>query len=180
MNAVILGVDPGHDGGAVLLRADGSALAWRWFDRRNRKKAAGYDLRSDRGEEQRGLSLYDVGRALALAAGGTGYRAGVEGLYAGRNGATAIELAEATGRLLAGLEPGASAILRPPWTTWARAVVRGSATTAALNAARPAWLAGRGITLAGLSDDDHVLDAACIAGWTAIQSAHEDLIGRTP
>jgi hypothetical protein len=178
MSAVI-GVDPGHNGGAVLL-SGGDVRAWRWSDRRDRKRAPGYDLRDQTGEEQRGLSLYEIGRALALAAGAPGYRLGVEGLFAGRNGAASIELAEATGRLLAGVEPGAAAVLRPPWTTWARAIVRGSATTAALNAARPAWLAGRGIALGALADDDHVLDAACIAGWTLIAGQHEDLIGRTP
>lgn len=162
-----LGVDPGHDGAAVLVAASG-VRAWRWYDRRGRKTSPGYDLAEGGVELLHGVSLARIGHTVGVASVGAALV--VEGLFVGANGDAALDLAETTGRLLAGLEgAGLRPRWRPTWSVWARQVVGKRPTTAELEAARPGWLAQHG--LPDLGADDHVLDAACLAIYGRLSSA---------
>lgn len=186
---MILGVDPGHSGAAVLLgsSARGPVRAWTWA-RLSRADGPIYRLRSGEAEQEI-PTLYGVGVRIAAEAGAWDALA-VEGLFAGRNGSAAIELAEATGRLLAALEPGAARIYRPTWSQWAPAILAPGvrASSASVTAAQPIWLAAHGIDSRAL-DPAHAWDAACIALYGLVREpAHrgrpaapeEDLIGRVP
>lgn len=164
---MLLGVDPGHDGAACLVGAAG-VRAWRWYDRRERKTLPGYDLTDGGVELLRGVSLARIGHTIGTASQGAALV--VEGLFVGANSEAALDLAETTGRLLAGLEgAGLRPRWRPRWNVWAREVLGKHPTTAALEAARPGWLAQHG--LPELGTDDHVLDAACLAVYGRLRRA---------
>jgi hypothetical protein len=93
---------------------------------------------------------------------------GVEGLFqATRN---VVGLAESTGRLLQALEGLGVQAQRPRWTTWAPAVVRGSAERRKLRLASAGWLREWGVVVPEPWEGDEgeaVRDACGIALWCA-------------
>jgi hypothetical protein len=140
MTLSVLGVDPGHEGGAVLLVGSrvAAALAWR---RLSRKSGDVYATTSLDGDEQTEPSLHGVSmRILSELAGARvaaraerhafdlsapWYHLVVEGLFArpglALHGVTS--LAEATGEVTGPLRSAAISVERPKASEWRAAVL---------------------------------------------------------
>ena len=129
-----LGVDPGHDGGAVLM-LDGRLIvgAWSWR-RRSRKAGKLYEVRwvqddpaawAILGEYPR---LGDAMRAILGAAVDEPYDLVVEGLlpHFKSSKLSLISLGEATGCQVGVFTRGAARLWRPPAGEWRRRVGLGT------------------------------------------------------
>lgn len=169
LSAPVLGVDPGHEGAAVLLAADGrralTALSWR---RLERKGGAVYEVSRLAVADDVLPSLHAVGVAIVARAREVLqyepapsssdprlYRLAVEGLFArpGLELHGVVSLAEATGELLGALRGLALETLRPKASTWRPAVLGLPANGASVDAELAAWRAlavGRPPLLEGL------------------------------
>ena len=190
----VLGIDPGHDGGAVLLASDGcrSLAAWSW-QRRKRKSGDVYLLTPTSGRE------WEVGSLHYLASHISGacstaidyeaarvsdreeiYDLAVEGLFVwpGRTGGI-IELAEAVGEIIGPLRPRALSLSRCAPSEWRSAILPrgwGRSSDEAERAARQvaaSTVRGLGPFVEYEIDGDgrevpiwpHVCEAVCIARW---------------
>jgi len=194
----VLGVDPGHDGAAVLLAADGrrSLAAWSW-QRRKRKSGEVYLLTSTGGGELEIGSLHSISEhissacstAIDLEAARDSdqeeiYDLAVEGLFVwpGRTGGI-IELAEAVGEIIGPLRDRALSLSRCAPSQWRAATLPkgwGRSSEEAERAARQvaaSTVRGLGLFVGlGLDKDGrevpiwpHVCEAACIARWGQAQ-----------
>ena len=193
----ILAIDPGADGGAVLLAADGRTAidAWAW-DRRVTGGIHTWRLWRPEGPPLQISSIHEIALQLARAAEGIGtpWQLCVEGLFAWSEQLNGIiELAEATGELLGPLAARASVVHRPRAVTWRAAVLPKGWGRTSEEAEHAARIVARS-TVRGLGrfveyefDADgrevplwpHVCEAACMArfGWVAARAAaQQDLI----
>jgi hypothetical protein len=188
MSRPIVGIDPGKDGGAVVLAPDGrtalAAYRWRhsmrgWFNvRRVRRNQATPDARVS--------CLHSIGAAIAAELGGREAVLAVEGLFSPRPAkgkpadgkylgqvARVIRLGEYAGQVFGPVQQYAAVTLRPSAGQW-RPMVLGiapnteskkaeAAAILALTRVRPPLVVGLG----ELAKDPHVAEAACIArfGW---------------
>ena len=177
----VLGIDPGHEGAAVLLAPNVCFVAW-W--RRLERKACDVYLVTGSTEL---ASLHQVGDWLLLQCDELGidmYQLVFEGLFAWRaqiNGL--IGLAEGAGELLGPLRDRAIRVERPRAVTWRSEVLpRGWGKTSeeaerAALAVCCATMPGLGPYLQATRDDEgrlvptwpHVLEAACMARWGLAQ-----------
>lgn len=141
MIAPVLGIDPGHDGGAVLLgegRVALAVLAWR---RLHRKSGDVYATMNLDGDEQAEPSLHGVAQRISAELAGARvsfrderyaydlsapwYHLAVEGLFA-RPGLALhgiCSLAEATGEVTGPLRQAAISEVRPKASEWRSAVL---------------------------------------------------------
>lgn len=175
---IIVGIDPGHNGGAVCL-VDGVARhAWRWR-RYGRKRPPSYVVSGEPGTRRlhcviEGIvDLAETHRPHVIGI------ASVEGLFVHRDRTNGVlELAETTGKVLGVLEAYVDTIVRPLASEWRPRVLglRGnvasdlaeSTAVAALNAKRgivEGWTAN---IPAELRRDPHVCEAACIARFAMV------------
>ena len=175
MTMLSMGVDPGLvDGAAVLLDMSGKqpfkvVNAWTW-----RRLVRGYQLTSLDGVVML-PSLHAVGAEIRRLAP-DGYRLTVEGLYVDdtTRGPSMLALAEATGEVMGPLRDGAVGELqRPVAARWRAKVLRLGRVSAAAAAARamqcaPVLVDGLGT----LASNEHVCEAACIAVYGGLRSAH--------
>lgn len=187
----VLGVDPGHDGAAVLLSGTAArhlaSLSWK---RLERKGGDVYRITYDDGEEQEVERLHHVGLAMVERAGqftavvgSGGWQLVVEGLFA-RPGVALhgiCSLAEAAGEImgvLAQLSPQGREIWRPKASTWRSEVLPKGWGRTSEEAERAALTATNGLLLPSLWREfrtnarrlpvpvwPHVLEAACVARW---------------
>ena len=189
MTLETLAIDPGLDGGAVLLSEDGQTAiaAYGW-----RKADAGFTLRNANGLRMRAKDLHDVAEIISTDTHGA-YLLVVEGLfvpraprprpgqhwttrdrykaeqrYSGRL-AHLLTLAEVTGQLQGPLMGAAHRVERPLASTWrpdvlelppnASSVASEQRAIWAMNVRKPALVKG----LDALAKDPHVCEAACMA-----------------
>lgn len=157
-----LGIDPGKNGGAVLLDSAHTLVqAWWWQP----CKAGGYEVQSQYGDAL-GFwwhSLTELGGYLP-----TLQRVAVEGLFAGRARQAIIGTAETAGELLGAIAPKVEQVLRPPASRWRADLLRLPGGTKAAQADRYA----RQVVVARFGELEawrcgHAVDAACIALWAA-------------
>lgn len=201
----VLGVDPGHDGAAVLLSGTAArhlaSISWK---RLERKGPDVYRITYDDGEEQEVDRLHHVGLAmleragqLTAVVGSGGWQLVVEGLFA-RPGVAlhgVCSLAEAAGEImgvLAQLSPQGREIWRPKASTWRSEVLLKGWGKTSEEAELAALTATNGLLLPSLWREikfnarrlpqpvwPHVLEAACIARWGWNQQVLAEL-GVTP
>lgn len=192
MTAPTLGVDPGREGGAVLLANDGRHVLgwWLWRPHVAREDGQGtYGLWDWTSSEWTELpSLHAVASVIAMDAedlGGHGLSVVVEGLFVPpyRPPSGVLALAEATGELLGPLRALSEvAPLRPLASRW-RPDVLGLPRNAASEVAERAAVVYARRVLVGLEEvaNPHLAESACIARWGWVQSqraAQLDLAGR--
>lgn len=172
MSIVHLGIDPGHDGAAVILDEAGRRClaVWSWHRLRRKGRDVYATWSTDEGNTTE-KSLGEIG--MWIASGMAGHHTlTVEGLY-GR----AIALAEACGEVMGPLVASAlndvrEGRYRPRAQVWRKAVL-GSAPSKAAAKELARRLAPR--LIEGIPDDllevEHVVEAACIARYGAKQWA---------
>lgn len=157
-----LGVDPGKNGGAVLLDSTLALVqAWWWRP----CKAGGYEVQSQHGDAIGfwWASLTELAGHLP-----TLQRAAVEGLYAGRAGQAIVGTAETAGELLGAIAQRCSDVQRPMASQWRGGLLRLPPATKAAQAdkyAKQVIVARYGALQAWKCG--HAVDAACIALWAA-------------
>ncbi|MCK5090504.1 MAG: hypothetical protein KAQ88_11050 [Hyphomicrobiaceae bacterium] len=194
MTRPIVGIDPGRDGGAVVLAPDGrhvvAAYRWRhsvrgWFNLRT-------IAANQPGPTVRVGSLGDVGAAIERRIAGRDVVLCVEGLFVPRPDkgkkpgakylgqvARVVTLGEYAGQVFGPAARHASVTFRPSAGQW-RPLVLGIPASSpskfaeehaitALTRARPPLVVGLG----ELAKDPHVAEAACIArfGWLKAKEA---------
>lgn len=195
----ILGVDPGADGGAVLLDPTGrrAVVAWSWRQRK-RRGAVVYVLEVVEGGASAAAptprdTVHGVARTLQRAAKAQPYALSLEGLFVPRppNGLVCrrgekrteaflgrsrhvITLAETTGQLLGPLASHAEAVWRPTAAVWRTDILGLPRNISSDAAERVAVAAMEGLIpmvadLGELSCDPHVAEAAAIARWGWVQ-----------
>lgn len=127
---MILAIDPGHQGGAVLLDDHGSPVAWWAWRKLRRKEADVYGLDYSRpiwGDRRYTRTLAGIGGLLALdvARWGSEYHLVAEGLFVHPKwrGDTAIDLGKSVGWLTAGLLETALSYEEPRADIWRPAVL---------------------------------------------------------
>lgn len=192
-----LGVDPGLDGGAVLLGPDGRRVidVWAWQQIGESKTRWNY-WRGELGPWEL-PSLFEIGADIARICEGTGHPWQVygEGLFAWQGRLeVVVPLAEATGELLGPLRVSAAQVVRPLARDWRPVVLGGHAYQSSDLAEENAWhrcAVGRPRLVEGLERGPwlerktvkrkgheievpawpHVLEAACLArfGWLEAQ-----------
>jgi len=194
----IVGIDPGRDGGAVILAPDGrhvmAAFRWRhsasnWFNLRSvAANVAGPAVRVS--------SLGEVGAAIARRVP-AGCVLVVEGLFVPRvpkgrkpdakylgQVARIVTLGEYAGQVFGPASCRAVMTLRPTAGEW-RATILGIPANSpskfaeahaiqALTKARPPLVVGLG----DLATDPHVAEAACIARWGWLKARQAAKFGR--
>ena len=186
----IVSVDPGHDGGAVVLEASGrhAVAAVRW-----RRNPRGYLVRDLAGPSRKVPDLPSVGRVISRAIGPRRFRLIVEGLFVPRPPKTLnaadrkavdrytgqvrhlLELAEAAALVYAQLvDERVEQFDRATAAVWRPAILgippnspskfAEEHAVRAVTKVRPPLVDG----LAELATDPHVAEAACLAryGWT--------------
>lgn len=188
----VLGVDPGHDGAAVLLSGTAArhlaSISWK---RLERKGGDVYRVTfDDGGEDQEVERLHHVGLAMlercgqhTAIVGAGGYQLVVEGLFAKPGVALhgICSLAEATGEImgvLAQLSAPGREIWRPKASTWRSEVLPKGWGRTSEEAERAALTATNGLLLPSMWRETktnsqrlpvpvwpHVLEAACLARW---------------
>lgn len=194
MSRPTIGIDPGRDGGAVVLAPDGrtALAAYRW----RRAKAVGFNVRHVRlGEPTpfvRLSCLSTIGAAIARELGGRECVLAVEGLFVPRPAkgkkadakyfgqvARVLTLGEYAGQVFGPVIPHAAVTFRPNAGEWRPAILGIPASSpskfaeehaiTALTRARPPLVVGLG----ELAKDPHVAEAACIArfGWLKAKQA---------
>lgn len=192
----VLGVDPGAEGGAVLLDVDGRTVLdwWLWRPRDRKDEARGWALWGHGWADwTEHVSLSELGDEIAedvdrqLEAGLVSLV--VEGLfvprprdgltcwrgqreteaYLGRVRST-LTLAENTAELMGPLRAAAVEIHRPKASTW-RAAVLGLPRNVASDVAERTAIALCRATLRGLEEVEHphLAEAACMAKWGWVQ-----------
>lgn len=180
---IVLGIDPGHEGAAVLL-VDGKVVyAWTW-KRYGEKKPARYYLSIGALESMVGapplgatLTMGQIGGTIAYACDFGSYHGqldmlAVEGLFVGKDPPAALTLAELAGKVMGPLEDAARHIHRPQARQWrprvlglpptASSVLSVRTASLVLNVRRgllPRWLA----LPDGMRYNEHLLEAGCIA-----------------
>ena len=183
---VIVAIDPGDDGGAVVGEPDKGKHAlgvFRW--RKSEAKSGGYNLSRSGRPTVRVLTLHDVGQAIADFVGARGCFLVCEGLFVPRPPVNmakhgkkytgqvrhVLTLAESTALLYGPCLPRAVKLLRPTAAVW-RPEILGLSPNAssdlsekraimAMTQARPPLVAGLG----EWATDPHVAEAACIYRW---------------
>lgn len=190
MSVPVLGIDPGHDGGAVLLASDGRTIhtAWGWRRLTDRYSVTELSAPGVPVEHYYSPSLHALSSriAAAVASRQVPWVLAIEGLFIwpGRVIDGIVELIEATGELKGPLADCASRVERPQASTWRAAVLprgwgRASAESerAALSVCRSTM---RELAEFSMSEQDaerrevplwpHVVEAACIARWGWVEA----------
>lgn len=185
----MLGVDPGHDGAAVLLEGDGAPIcAWSWR-KRTRKGGTIYALKTEIAvgglvaEEM--VYLTSIGAALVAGLRAARLRPHlvVEGLFVHRKASpnTAIELGRTVGWLTAALLPVCESYHDSAIAGEWRPAVLGCAPNAGSDEAERLALLRWGTRWTGeLASDPHVAEADAIAWYRRVGllgEAQQDLIG---
>lgn len=192
-----LGLDPGLDGGAVLLGPDGRTTLHVWAWEQIGQSKSHWSLWRDDEAALELSSLHEVGSLIATACRRKDlpWQVYGEGLFAwvGRL-EVVVELAQAAGELIGPLRPWAARVERPLARDWRKVVLGGSAYQSSDLAEERAWqrcAVGRPRLVEGLDRGPwldrkkvkrkgheievpawpHVLEAACMAryGWLATQ-----------
>ncbi|MCK5495414.1 MAG: hypothetical protein V3S93_02505 [Methyloceanibacter sp.] len=182
----VIGIDPGADGGAVILQADGQTAldAFRW-----RKGVGGYNVRSIYGPSTKVPTLAHVGDRIARAFGHKVWL-GVEGLFVPRPNPGhlhvhpgqirhVLTLAENAALVYGPMLGKAERVERPTAAVWRPAILgiarnassksSEAAAIAACTKMRPPIVTG----LRDLGEDPHVAEAACIARYTWLAQVGE-------
>lgn len=170
MKPPILGVDPGKEGGAVLVALGVAPLevlgAWHW-----RPSGAAWTLTDAHGAEVQAESLHGVGVAVAGVAAAVapgGWRVVLEGLYLDSlaKASRILTLAESAGEVIGPLR-SLGVIDRPNASHWRAKVLRlrrgTSADAAEAYAVRCVPVLARPPGLGALSDVGHVAEALALA-----------------
>jgi predicted RecA/RadA family phage recombinase len=184
-----LGLDPGVQGGAVLLGDAGRPVAaWAWKPL-ERKAGRVYRLDEAHGPSIEATTIAGVGSLLNVAVceltHGEVLHLAVEGLFvarpskklpgaksrrgAGASIPTALELARTVGWLTAGLVQRAASVVMPKASDWRPAVLGCSAYATSDEAERLALLRWRTLWSGDLVDDPHCAEAAAIGAWALAQ-----------
>lgn len=192
MNIYVLGIDPGHDGGACLLEPSGrrSRRAWTWH--RTRRSVQPYDFCTDDAERQpfegQQPTLYGVGCAIARELQQLPWPVAliVEGLSVHRKASpdVAIELGRTVGLLTGPLLPSISRVLASPLASSWRPVVLGIAGNASSEdseraARRMCEATGLSHGMGSLIENPHACEAMAIArmGWLELQGPAQMQLG---
>lgn len=176
---MILGIDPGLEGGAVLVEPGTAPLvvrgAWHW-----RPHRGAYVLRGVTPQDGvRLASLHDVGVAIARDCADVapdGWRVLLEGLFLHDTSRAAriLTLAEAAGEVLGPLR-SRGVIERPNAARWRGKVLRlkggTDADVAEAYAVRCVPVLARPPGLGALADVGHVAEALCLAYYGAVVDA---------
>lgn len=172
-----IGVDPGHQGGAVLLGDAGRPVAaWAWHPLR-RKSGRAYRLVEADGPTQEAATIAGVGALLDAAVGeitmGDVLHLAVEGLYVHPKipgmVPTALEIAKTVGWLTAGLLQRTVDLVEVKAAVWRPAVLGCSAFAKSEEAERLALMRWRTMWSGDLVDNPHCAEAAAIGAWAMAQ-----------
>lgn len=172
-----IGVDPGHQGGAVLLGDAGRPVAaWAWKPL-ERKSGRIYRLDEANGPSIETDHIAGVGALLNLAVceitHGEPLHLAVEGLFVPyydlRRSASALELARAVGWLTAGLVQRAASYVEVKASAWRPAVLGCRRNEKSEEAERRALVRWRTRWEGPLGDDAHVAEADAIGSWAVAQ-----------
>jgi hypothetical protein len=172
-----LGLDPGKQGGAVLLGDAGRPVAcWAWHPLK-RKSGDVFRLTEAHGPSLESPTIAGVGSLLNVAVceltHGETLHLAVEGQYVDRRRLgtvpTTLELARVAGWLSAGLVQRAASVAYPLASQWRPAVLGLSAYATSEASERAALLRWRTLWRGDLADDPHVAEACAIGAWAVAQ-----------